>query len=534
MIGEEHMEDDMQLLSVAEDDLSTDPQSKSIDELTRQCQNLIDELKEFSKKAQECLSKQQNKPEVGPFNKSLQSELKSLDKIQLDETNNTSLHHVASSNIPYYLELWDAAKRSHGILNIRKGRHVDIVAENGLSWVKVSTFNNKRLLYELAKEGCERYGLEDDDSDDEPVVWEKPGGEITDQSYDAREETTLSSELPGVSILKTATQIAKDAQEVRVRGTHPRLTFVLPRIYRNADASVDAVLSNIQGISSRLKVTVLTGTELRTYSHVSRHPPLDIALEYMLPTPLISTELTDAVNIDCSVLLAMVSDISHLGKEEFRDTSSVNKQIRQQIQVEEKQQLMEAILWPLMVGDDGAARRLMCTAEAAQKFVQIVETMGTDGERERAAILMGQRPGGNGVKDFQALSRLTVPTNWRLPVEIMPADHGASLLDVLKTKHPRIVEALETRLTDINRSVFIHGWASGLTTLTSNRGSVRIIEDVLERALTKESRCKPDDPVRDAEDPVIGKLTQPRIRLLTTARSLLAKEKTRRDAEVVE
>jgi hypothetical protein len=64
---------------------------------------------------------------------------------------------------------------------------------------------------------------------------------------------------------------------------------------------------------------------------------------------------------------------------------------------------------------------------------------------------------------------------------------------------------------DINESVFLSGWAAGYTTITSNRIASKAIEKAIE-----ENR-KSDDEVG------------PKVWICPTARSLVAKEKDRRD-----
>jgi hypothetical protein len=64
---------------------------------------------------------------------------------------------------------------------------------------------------------------------------------------------------------------------------------------------------------------------------------------------------------------------------------------------------------------------------------------------------------------------------------------------------------------DINQSVFLSGWAAGHTTITSNR----IASKAIERAV--EDNRKSDDEAG------------PRVWICPTARSLVAKEKDRRD-----
>jgi len=110
------------------------------------------------------------------------------------------------------------------------------------------------------------------------------------------------------------------------------------------------------------------------------------------------------------------------------------------------------------------------------------------------------------VGGFQKLSDYQVPKEWRLPISVVesePVITAAFDNGVL----PEVARKVEERLTDINRSVFLYGWATGIVTLSSNRTVVKMIEGVV------------------GEEPkeVIG----PKVLVCATARSLLGKEKGR-------
>ena len=82
--------------------------------------------------------------------------------------------------------MWDAAKQTTGLVTFNKrfywgnstsrdlkrqgkpkkrGALVDIVAQDGEQWIKVSTVTEKRLLFELAKQGWEFSGSSDDENE---------------------------------------------------------------------------------------------------------------------------------------------------------------------------------------------------------------------------------------------------------------------------------------------------------------------------------------------------------------------------------
>ena len=88
---------------------------------------------------------------------------------------------------------------------------VDIVADNGLEWIKVSTMGEKRLLFELAKEGWA--GRHDSDDDDGPYSDTEGSGEAGSGSS--------SGERPVLGIVRLAESLrAASDKELRDRPHH--------------------------------------------------------------------------------------------------------------------------------------------------------------------------------------------------------------------------------------------------------------------------------------------------------------------------
>lgn len=101
------------------------------------------------------------------------------------------------------------------------------------------------------------------------------------------------------------------------------------------------------------------------------------------------------------------------------------------------------------------------------------------------------------------LSRFQVPESLKLPIVTRVPDEAPTTL-------PPSATAVKRQLTSINQSVFLHGWAGGITTVTSNRTVVKQIENILAKEASDETEW-------------------PLIWLCPTARSLVGKEKGRRD-----
>lgn len=250
---------------------------------------------------------------------------------------------------------------------------------------------------------------------------------------------------------------------------------------------IDIILKRIRSLG----ITVTCANDL------SPPPGIDEVLEKMVINEF--STFTDILNIDCTILLALVSDISH---SQVVEAPWFNAAIRRQLEMEAKEQLLPSVLWPGLKG-----RRLVCTSEAATRMREIVDFIGTETEQARSRILMGDdraKSGDELVRDIQVLSEHQVPSDWRLPISIV--DFGEAIF----SKLPPVAAAVAPQLTDINKSIFLYGWAEGITTVSSNRTVAKLIENIIGENHTDDEKVGPD------------------IWVSPTSRSLVAKEKERR------
>ncbi|KAK2744384.1 hypothetical protein FQN57_004279 [Myotisia sp. PD_48] len=464
------------------------------------------------------------------------------------------LHSLRSSNLPFFAAVWRVAKTSttglvafnkrfyyggSGTANQPRGeiemdfqgldvtdgpdqleyecgssRHttprkrsvfVDIVADNGEEWVKVSTVTPSRLLFELAEQGWEVDWSSDSEGQDED---EDEGGGSTPETKTADYES--EDQESAIELIRLAYEMKKAQAAVRVRYKHPRIRFVLPKIEEGQISEVDRIVRKIR----RIGIAVQCGdigslpepnsndSEIEAYAVA---PSLQSTFTTLLPDPF--PDITPTLNVDCTLLLALVSDLSHVRN--LPCSPAYHAAINRQIEVEAERPLMLTSLWPA-IGD----RELVCTQEAAKRMHEIVRTIGTDQEKERAKLLMGEtdQPLDRAtiISRFQELSGYTVPLDWKLPVRIVGAQQEIEQAWE-NGRLPNISRKIAQDLhSDINRSVFLYGWASGLMTISSNRTVVRQIE-----ALVEEYRA--DD------DLVCG----PKVWLCDTARSLIGKDMNR-------
>ena len=378
---------------------------------------------------------------------------------------------------------------------------VDIVADNGAEWVKVSAITANRLLFEKAKAGWES---DDDDWSGESGD-EQDGGKVTSNgsvldpaSIPAASTSGAEGDDDAIGLLKMALDLQRTSRctFVRYSGKHPRVRFVLPRIHAGAIPEVDAILDSVRETGAIVQCAQdLLMPDSGSDSEEQR-TSLESVFERLLIDP--HAHLTSTINIDCTVLLALVSDLSHAKVEPEPWFSGA---IKRQLQLEAKEQLLPRNLWPAICG-----REMVCTTHAAKRMREIVETLATPTERARMELLLGEGELGTGktgqdlVEDFQRFSIHSVPIDWKLPIEVVEGEVNP---DELSQSSKRAW----AELSPINRSVFLWGWASGYTTFTSNGTVARLIKRIAEADVDEE----------DVEGPKIW--------LCETARSLVGKEK---------
>lgn len=518
-------------------------------QLNQECNDLLSQIDAY----QSLLASTLRNPqlvEVRQFRSSVASELKMLEKLgrQIEdaigettpgpETSRMEdgvtvsrdpdlemrlVHALRSSNLPFYQAVWRIASGScSGLVALgkrfywdgetkaterknasgkgkgggaaqpekqpnkdkRKSVFVDVVADDGEEWVKVSTMSESRLLFEMAKKGWEG------DSDEDE--WSDGGkGRTILHNFDEDGDDDDDDEL---ELIKLARDLRKASDATRVRYKHPRLRVVIPKIEEGSVPEIDAVLNEMRSYGIQVDCQGSLPAETRT------------GLAHLLPQPF--KNFTSTLNVDCTLLLALVSDLSHV--KDIPISPHFHRAIVRQIEVEREKPLLTSELWPAMDG-----RELLSTTEAAVRFREIVETIGTETEKSRTRMLLGDPPYEQLDREailqkFQELSDYQVPANWKLPIKVVEAQQ---VIDAARTQgnlHP-VVHEVGKDLSDINHSVFLYGWVTGLTTISSNRTIDKQIE------ATVEDNRKGDDG-----------LEGPDVWICDTARSLVGKDKDRK------
>ena len=431
-------------------------------------------------------AKVQNPVEYRNLRNDMKNELAFLKKIAGSTMNEEKArHYIVSSNLLYYEALWCTAKRSSGLQSFRKyffwdrhtapaGKHttkglslakgsqakgkttalVDIVAEEGMKWIRVSTVSEKRLLFDLAKLGW----INDSDSDDDMPDAQNNNWENEDDDDQ-------------VDIVKSARELAKAARANPIRGRPPKVHFVLTRIAVGKTAAIDAIIDKVRA----------TGAVVECANDI----PAPVALQAVLPRLLLdrSRALSDTLNIDCTILLALISDISHRACPVL---DWYPGEVRAQIHEEAREHLLPTHLYAAI-----GSHPMVCTKDAADQMNLIVQTLATDTEKLRADLLLGQgdraqRSSAQLVEEWAANSDHQIPDGFALPIQVVEVN-----LDAITSSLPSVAGKVAAELGHLNQSIFLYGWAESVTTLSANRGRARQIDAIINEHGLKDGEAGP-------------------------------------------
>ena len=441
--------------------------------LIQRCKTLYEEVEAYVEAVieRQKVTRVQHPVEYRNLRNDFKNELAFLKKIANSSMTEEKIrHYIVSSNLTYYEALWGAAKRSCGLQAFRKyyfwDRHkapagrrtlkglslgkggvgkgktaalVDIVADEGREWIRVSTVSEKRIIFDLAKLGW----VNDSDSDDD-----MPDARPTDWEDEDDEDQ--------VDIVRNARELARAAKANPVRGRPPKVRFVLTRIVAGRTKEVDAIIAKIRA----------TGAIVQCSEDIPPTQPLSEVLNNLLVDR--TRALSEILNIDCTILLALISDISH---KPCPILDWYPGEVQAQIKEEAGENLIPTHLYPAI-----GSHSMVCTQEAADQMNLIVDTLATDEEKRRCQLLTAQGDcaglsPADLVKEWASMSDHPVPTGFTLPIRVV-----SSNIDTIASRLPAAARKLESEMSRLNASIFFYGWAEGITTLSSNRARARQID----------------------------------------------------------
>ncbi|KAL1608157.1 hypothetical protein SLS60_003096 [Paraconiothyrium brasiliense] len=214
---------------------------------------------------------------------------------------------------------------------------VDIVAQDGLEWVRVCSATEKKLLFDLAKLGWQN----DSDSDFD---------EGPDDPNAIANASNITVGDDALEILRDAHKLSRAAQANPVRGQTPRVRFVMTRVTSGRVKEIDAILEKIRA----------TGVILQCANELPEAVRLDAALPRMLPGPIPS--ISQVINVDYTILRGLVSDISHSACTLQDDQV---RQVRESIEIEKAEKFLPAVFYPTI-----ASFPMVCTTDTVKQLYQ--------------------------------------------------------------------------------------------------------------------------------------------------------------------
>ncbi|KAG9244353.1 hypothetical protein BJ878DRAFT_506691 [Calycina marina] len=391
---------------------------------------------------------------------------------------------TAITSLRHYFEMYPRNE-----MKLRKNREeirtsttiVDIVCENGSEWVRVINMTAKRAMWEFVNAGYGAVYSDSEEDEDDEDDFDDPTG-----------------------LVAQAKCLLQASKLVLHRGKHPRIRFVLPRFHMDEVKALN--LGDARLITRAFDRLRALGIIIETSGPSPPYSPSIGDVLHSMTSPDLST-VTSTLNIDTTILLAMVSDISHgtVDVEEWHHDF-----VKAQIEREQHVKLLPSHVWPIC-----GSRKLICAREAFDMMHTITKNIGTDTEKARATLLFNspttELTQEERLVRIQKLSEYDVPKGWSLPIDIVNVDLPGMLAQLPAATKTQVFDACSrshgqpvTKDVPVNASVFLYGWVHNFTTLTSNDEMRKVIADII---LRKD----------DQEGPDIWSLTCPR--------SLVGKEK---------
>lgn len=435
---------------------------------------------------------------------------------------------IQGCGLKSHQEQWDAIKRTHGLMAFRRrfsgnsaklGTTVDAVVENGTEWVKVSVVTEKKLIYQMAQEGWNP-----DDSTDE-------------------ESDESDGENTGIGIVKTASQLIKAARSNCCNTRIPRVRLVLPNLTEGRVEAIDKLLGRIRclGASKRQEgdVEILVDCSNSQFLETPI-PPLELAFANLFRDTNLD-RLTSTVNLELTILISLASDIAH-AEIEPKEWYSMQTMSHLEDEAHAPGARLQVVYSALK------GRRLECTHEVAREFCNIVDDLGTETTKARAAIMFGWKdvqegirilrrseiPLANGsgndtitpsdqpdlaesknlIEEWQKLSIYPVPEGLQFPVRVIEEDifddkDYASLIRAGKL--PPVASKVWEKLDrPYNRSCHLWGWMQDITTVSANSLNTRLVDATVDKAsiCSKGSRlhCAPELTILARDEPTSWRL----------------------------
>ncbi|KAJ7130193.1 hypothetical protein C8R44DRAFT_978347, partial [Mycena epipterygia] len=355
---------------------------------------------------------QENVPGLKQLRDSVKIDLDVLERF-LDDPKSINLPAL-STNSPYLIAVWNEvlcappqivsilkpfplSDRSQQGTQKTTSVKVDVVADSGRRWIRVNTIKNTRIMAEFREIDSYLTDSDDDDDDDEQ------GPSLAQTEFD---NSILQM---GRGLVAAAAANPIDAE---TGPEPPKVTLRLTRLNpRESDPRIAQTIECLRAMGIDVEFGERAESEIPAPQRAAR----PIALSQLVPTA--------NINLDLSVLIALVSDLTHAplpasveeAHERFtppprqrqreppftrkeqhdgdptKQARALTSQVLQEMLQEMGQgglfQELHARLLPFLPPTGTRPLQFWATAEARDRFVRIVSKIGGPGEKQRAEVL---------------------------------------------------------------------------------------------------------------------------------------------------
>ncbi|KAJ7757003.1 hypothetical protein B0H16DRAFT_1721469 [Mycena metata] len=325
----------------------------------------------------------------------------------LDDPDSANLPPL-STNAPYLIAVWnEVLSAPPSIVSILRSFSfisgapqktipvkVDVVANSGRQWIRVNTIKNTRILAEFRE--IDSYLTDSEDEDDS-----EQGPTLAQTEFDN-------------SVLRMGRSLVAAAKanpiDTATGPQPPSVTIRLTRLNPSEPGEDDPRIAQTIECLGAMGIDVELGERAGVEIPAPYHAPQAFALTQLIPTT--------NINLDLSVLIALVSDLTHAPlpasveeahsrfaapphpresklehKEQYDGDSKEARALTSQVLQEMLQEMgkgglfqeLHARLLPFL--NESRPLQFWTTAEARQRFVRIVTKIGGPGEKRRAEVL---------------------------------------------------------------------------------------------------------------------------------------------------
>lgn len=349
-------------------------------------------------------------------------------------------------------------------MDIKKGNataQVEIIAEKGLQWIKLSNINSKKMMHELAKAGWEgsseisgdyTSGQDKKNDDADAIEWNK----------------SVISQVP---LMQSAKFLISAAKSTWVNYQHPNVVFQLRNLHmKDAAEPILQLVKELEDIGVKVEFADYYAES----SPINPIPSIEQLIGKIQREHTSYTNLTNTINVDCTILLALASDISNSCVDP--KSRHFNQAILHQLRNEMVEPLLTSAIFPALRN-----HKLMCTPTARNRFEAIVDEIGTASEKARYKALI-DASGDDARGIYQQLCIYKVPEDFHLPIRVIGEEEECWNGPPASLPYSSELTGI---LSPINASVFLTGWSMEVTTITSNMNIAKIIQDTWTREMAK-------------------------------------------------